>query len=316
MLRPLAANALAQFGVQPASFRLVNFGYNCTYKVVDQSGQAFALRINLSSKKSSSNLRAEVQWLRALTERTDLKVPLPVLTSEGNEFAEIEVPGFSAPVSAVLFRWLDGHTIPDEPTKAQLRAMGAALATMHEFADTWRPTGDAQVQTITDPTQGTPNHIFGGDERVTPELLKLVRASLEKIEAVFARLEKTDKPKPIHADLHSGNALWNRGELSVIDFDDAGMGFELQDLAISIFYMRENTEKEKVFLEGYRRIRELPSFEQRELEALLASRNILLLSDLLVSTNAELIEFLPTYIERTKLRLENYLKTGQYLLVK
>jgi Ser/Thr protein kinase RdoA (MazF antagonist) len=172
------------------------------------------------------------------------------------------------------------------------------------------------VQTISDPMQGTPNHIFGGDERVTPDLLKLVRASLEKIDAVFERLKRSEQPKPIHADLHSGNALWNKGELSVIDFDDAGMGFELQDLAISIFYMRENTEKEKVFLEGYRRIRELPSFEQHELEALLASRNILLLSDLLVTTNAELIEFLPTYIERTKLRLENYLKTGQYLLVK
>jgi Ser/Thr protein kinase RdoA (MazF antagonist) len=316
VLRPLAANALAQFGVQPASFRLVNFGYNCTYKVVDQSGQAFALRINLSSKKSSSNLRAEVQWLRALTEQTDLRVPHPVLTAAGREFAEVNLPGAETPTSAVLFRWLEGHTIPEEPTKAQLGAMGAALATMHEFADTWRPTGEAQVQTISDPMQGTPNHIFGGDERLTPELLKLVHASLEKIDAVFERLKRSEQPKPIHADLHSGNALWNKGELSVIDFDDAGMGFELQDLAISIFYMRENTEKEKVFLEGYRRIRELPSFEQHELEALLASRNILLLSDLLVTTNAELIEFLPTYIERTKLRLENYLKTGQYLLVK
>ncbi len=316
MLRPLAVNALSQFGIQPASFRLINFGYNCTYKVVDQTGQTFALRINLSSKKSASNLRAEVQWLRALTEQTDLRVPHPVLTAPGREFAEVNLPGAEKPTSAVLFRWLEGHTIPDEPTKAQLGAMGAALATMQEFADTWRPTGDAQVQTITDPMQGTPNHIFGGDERVTPELLRLVRASLEKIDAVFERLAKTDQPKPIHADLHAGNALWNKGELSVIDFDDAGLGFELQDLAISIFYMRQNTEKEKVFLEGYRRVRELPTFEQHELEALLASRNILLLSDLLVTTNAEMIEFLPTYIERTKLRLENYLKTGQYLLIK
>jgi Ser/Thr protein kinase RdoA (MazF antagonist) len=312
----LAAEALKQFGVSPASFRLVNFGYNCTYRIVTNDGQLLGLRINLSSKRTPANLRAEVQWLRALNDQTDLRVPQPLLTANGNEFAEVFLPGSDQPVSAVLYRWLPGNTLPDEPTKTQLRAMGAAIAKMHEFAEHWRPTGGAELQVISDPMQGTPNHILNGDARISSDLLNLVTASLQKIDAVFASLRDRAQLKPIHADLHAGNGLWQNGQLSVIDFDDAGMGFELQDLAISIFYMRESTEREKYFLEGYSAVRPLPQFEQHELEALLASRNILLLSDLLITTNAELIEFLPTYMERSKLRLGNYLSTGQYLLLK
>ncbi len=315
-MRPLAADALEQFGVSPESFRLVNFGYNCTYRIVTKDGQLLGLRINLSSKRTPANLRAEVQWLRALNEQTDLRVPQPFLTAAGNEFAEVYLPDSDQPVSAVLYRWLPGNTLPDEPTKTQLRAMGEAIAKMHDFAEHWQPTGEAELQNIADPMQGTPNYILNGDARISSELRDLVSASLQKIEAVFASLRERAQLKPIHADLHAGNGLWLDGLLSVIDFDDSGLGFELQDLAISIFYMRENTKREKYFLEGYAAIRPLPVFEQHELEALLASRNILLLSDLMITTNAEMIEFLPTYLERTKLRLGNYLSTGQYLLIK
>ena len=316
MLRPLAAEALDQFGITPKSFRLINFGYNCTYRIVDADGQLLGLRINLSSKRTAQNLRAEVQWLKALNERTSLRVPHPLLTVSGNEFAEVTLPGDERKVSAVLYRWLDGHTLPDSPTKAQLRAMGEAMARMHDFADSWRPAGDAELQLITDPLQGTPNHVLSGDPRVPADLLDLVQRSLRNIESVFARLQAEESAKPIHADLHAGNALWRDGKLSIIDFDDAGLGFELQDLAIAIFYMRESTDREQHFLAGYESVRAIPRFEPQELEALLAARNILLLSDLLVTSNAELADFVPTYLERTKLRLTNYLEAGTYLLIK
>lgn len=316
MLRPLAARALDQFGISPKSFRLVNFGYNCTYRIVTEDGQLLGLRINLSSKRTAQNLRAEVQWLKALNERTSLRVPHPLLTASGNEFAEVTLPGDERKVSALLYRWLDGNTLPDSPTKNQLRAMGEAMARMHDFADSWRPAGDAELQLITDPLQGTPNHVISGDPRVSTELLDLVQRSLRNIELVFARLHAEETAKPIHADLHSGNALWRDGQLSIIDFDDSGLGFELQDLAIAIFYMRERTDREQHLLAGYESVRAVPRFEPREIEALLAARNILLLSDVLVSSNAELVEFVPTYLERTKLRLAHYLESGTYLLIK
>jgi hypothetical protein len=48
----------------------------------------------------------------------------------------------------------------------------------------------------------------------------------------------------------------------------------------------------------------------------MASRQLLLLNDLLDANTAEEISFIPEYIEITKLRLDNYLRTGRFELIK
>ncbi|MET0885113.1 MAG: phosphotransferase, partial [Mycetocola sp.] len=64
----------------------------------------------------------------------------------------------------------------------------------------------------------------------------------------------------IHADLHLGNALFQCGEVKLIDFDDCGTGPRLYELAVAVWELRERPDH-AVFrdqlLAGYRTHREV-----------------------------------------------------------
>ncbi|MFM7860389.1 MAG: hypothetical protein ACKO8C_03135 [Candidatus Nanopelagicaceae bacterium] len=98
--------------------------------------------------------------------------------------------------------------------------------------------------------------------------------------------------------------------------DDLGIGYEMQDLAITFFYLRDMPGKEEVVLEGYKSVCEPPKVKSHQLEALLLSRQLLLLNDLLDVTTAEEIASTPEYIEITRLRIKNFLDTGRFELIR
>ncbi len=94
------------------------------------------------------------------------------------------------------------------------------------------------------------------------------------------------------------------------------MGFEVQDLTVTNFYLRYESGRDILVLAGYESIKPLPKYEAEHFEAIMASRQLLLLNDLLDANTAEEISFIPEYIEITKLRLDNYLRTGRFELIK
>ena len=59
----------------------------------------------------------------------------------------------------------------------------------------------------------------------------------------------------IHADLHLGNALFHRGGVKLIDFDDSGTGPRLYELAVALWELRDGPDYpayRDALLEGYR----------------------------------------------------------------
>ena len=65
-IRRTAFAALADYPLEVARLRLLNHGFNTTYRVDTTDGRRFALRINVNSRRSPQNLAAEVAWLTAL----------------------------------------------------------------------------------------------------------------------------------------------------------------------------------------------------------------------------------------------------------
>lgn len=118
--------------------------------------------------------------------------------------------------------------------------------------------------------------------------------------------------QPLHADLHIWNLRWYRGRLAVLDFDDSGIGVPVQDLAIAAYYLRDNAEQEAALLEGYQEMRPLPDFTTDQYEAMVASRNLVLLNDVITTSNAEFIEMLPRYVPNTLTKLRAYMETGVF----
>ena len=116
----------------------------------------------------------------------------------------------------------------------------------------------------------------------------------------------------LHADLHVWNLKWYRGRLAGFDFDDCGIGVPAQDLAISAYYLRDDTEQEAALLEGYAQVQPLPAFTNPQFEAQVAGRNLVLLNDVIVSINAEYRAMMPRYVANTVTKLRHYLDTGEF----
>ena len=76
------------------------------------------------------------------------------------------------------------------------------------------------------------------------------------------RLRRYGEPRRtfsmIHADLHLANLLAHDGQLSVIDFDDAGLGWHQYDIAVAMFHSRDTSDfraARQAFLHSYRAVR-------------------------------------------------------------
>lgn len=80
----------------------------------------------------------------------------------------------------------------------------------------------------------------------------------------------------IHADLHLGNALFWRGEVRVIDFDDCGFGYWLYDIAVALWELRYRNDYEdfrSALIDGYTQYRPLPG-DLARLDDFIATREV------------------------------------------
>jgi Ser/Thr protein kinase RdoA (MazF antagonist) len=81
----------------------------------------------------------------------------------------------------------------------------------------------------------------------------------------------------IHADLHLGNALFWRGGVRVIDFDDCGFGYLLYDIAVALWELRYRNDYEdfrSALVGGYTQHRPLPPGGLAHLDDFIATREV------------------------------------------
>ena len=290
LVQELVPGILRQYGIEPKSIENVNHAFNSSFKITDSQGQDLALRINLASHKSGDEVLAEMQWLEALSQDGSVHAPEPLRTTNGELVISTHFDPLNTETTAVLFKWIEGEEVGDEPTNEQIFELGENMARLQVFAKDLKLTGTAFLPKI--------NSLRG----------------LKLSDAVYTRLSKNQELLPIHADLHMGNVIQNNGKLAIIDFDDAGLGLPVQDLVISNYYMREDREKEKHLKAGYSSVLELPKVSDEDYEVLLLGRLIVLINAVLDMTSAEIIEFLPTFLTRAQKRFDHFYATGEFSL--
>jgi len=152
----------------------------------------------------------------------------------------------------------------------------------------------------------------GSVQETLEHLEELVRTLHVEPYAVVPDVEDVLPGAGFHADLHAGNLKWWRRRLAVFDFDDAGIGVPAQDLAIAAYYLRPAQDLEQAMLAGYAELRSLPDVTPAEFEAVVASRNLVLLNDVIATEHAEFRAILPNYVANTAVKLRAYLETGVY----
>jgi len=305
-LEVFSLQILSKYPIDVKSTVSINYEYNATLKVETTDGQLFALRINTNSPRTPENLRAEIAFVRFLAEDGRVKVPHPIKNYEGNFYTSIlhEVSGRM--FHCVLYSWILGEELEDEPTDEQLSALGIAMATMHVAAQGFKLPEGSSLPTFDDPLWWTEDFLLSEKSVLDAEAKDLISAALSAIKSGVAKFYASETPILIHADMHGGNVLWYENSLSVIDFDDCGFGFPLQDLATALYYL-DTPEQDAALRRGYESIAPVPECSEKEMKMLFLQRRIVLLNYLYETSNLEHRSMIPEYQEETLRRIKNFL---------
>ena len=287
----------------------INHEDNSTFAVRCADGTRFALRINVNSPRSAANALAELQFINHLRVNTDLNFASPIANKSGDFFTEVANDAIGKPLLSVLFSWLEGEELGDEPTEEQNFALGAAMAKMHDAAAGFELSEGAELPNLRDVLWLTDNLLTTEVSKLSAEDKSLVQSALNKIDGVVEGLFERDSVRLIHADMHGWNLMWHDGALSVFDFDDCGIGLPIQDLYTALYYL-DTAEQDAALKAGYASVRPIPEHTEFEAKALLLQRRIILLNYLFETSTPEHREILPKYTVETMRRINEFLENS------
>jgi len=305
-LTVFAHEILKKYGITDAEVESINFEFNATFSVSTQSGQKYALRLNINSTRTVSNIQAETQWVRDLARIPLINVPTPIASLDDQYLVSAHHADSGQTIYGVMYSWLEGEEIGDDPTLNQLHTVGRAMALLHENSANFTLTDGAELPIFNDFFWGTEDFLFSSQSKVPPRDRELLKKAHDLIMKYIDELYATSAVHIIHADLHGWNLMWHEGQLSIFDFDDCGYGVEAQDIAVALYYL-DTPEQDAALLDGYKSIRPLPLYSEKAMKALLLQRRLLLLNYLYETKNAEHKEMLPAYLEKTIERVSTFL---------
>lgn len=305
-LTTFAAELLKSYGIYEAKISCINFEFNATFLVETQSGIKYALRININSTRTIENMRGEIEWVRHLNRTSGIHTPTPIATVADEYIVSALHADSGQEMYGVMYSWLDGEELGDEPTLSQLHEVGRAIAILHQESVDFALSADAALPTFNDFFWGTDDYLFSDKSKVSEGERSLLKEAHDHIMSFTRELYANSPVHIIHADLHGWNLMWNEDRLSIFDFDDCGFGLEAQDLAVALYYL-DTPEQDEALLDGYKSIKPLPDYTKLAMKALLLQRRLLLLNYLFETKNQEHREMLPAYLEKSLERVSTFL---------
>ncbi|SDM68417.1 phosphotransferase enzyme family protein [Allokutzneria albata] len=289
--RRVALRALSAYPLADPTLRFVALGENTTFQVRARtdSGEAerFLLRVHRPMRHgrfidSTAAISSELRWLTALREQTDLVVPQPVPTRDGELITTTSAP--DVPLTCSVLRWMEGRRYSSSPRPVYLRRLGGALARVHNHADTWPlPGGFVRIRWDWETFFGDTMQYGGINAAQVWDLLPDdLRRAFDQIAAAarhtMARLdERPGAVGLIHADLHLDNALFAGDVVKLIDFDDCGIGYRLYDVAVALWELRHRDDyaaMRTALIGGYTAHRPLPEDDLGDLDLFIAVREV------------------------------------------
>ncbi len=303
----LAHAVLLEYPFMVQSIDLINFEFNATYKVLTRENEIFALRINVNSDRNYENLLGEIAFVSHLNEKGVVNLPKPVKTNNGQLAQTIYSPLLERQLGVVLYTWLEGEELGDDPSEDSLRKLGAAMAAMHQATRGFILPEGAKLPFLRDFLWETADIIFSIDSPLSGQEKELISEAKSKIEKIIEDLYSKGEAIVIHADLHGGNVFSHGDEVFIFDFDDSGIGLPIQDLATALYYL-DTPEQDAVMLDGYRSVCEIPEHSEYQLQGLLLQRRIILLNYLFETSNQEHRAMAPEYLVETLRRVRGFLE--------
>jgi Ser/Thr protein kinase RdoA (MazF antagonist) len=287
LLQHLADLIAARWPLEPASVHPIKVRENAVYAVKLQDGVKVVLRVHRCGYHSDAALNSERSWMLALAEH-GIEVPRHVLSTAGQSFELLHIEGFEGERQVDVFEWIQGEQLGsvEQGVNAAASDLGAIYedigrlaARLHNHSTHWTaPVGfqrhawDAEGLAGEQPFWGR----FWDLEALSAPQRKLFSRLRETLWRDLNEFGKEpDRYGMIHADLVPENILVDGSKLQVIDFDDAGFGWHLFELATSLYFIRRDAvyeEARDALISGYRQTRPLSDDHLRRLPMFLAAR--------------------------------------------
>ena len=251
-LEALAGAALHHWDGGWSTPKLIKHRENAVFSVTDATGRRAVLRVHRHAYHSDQALEAELEWMRAL-HQDGVTVPAVIPSRDGATFVHVAHPLVPEQRQVDILGWVPGApvgSIEDMPVDdvdglaRTYRGIGAVAARIHDFSSSWvlperfeRHAWDEAGLLGPDPFWGR----FWELPALTAAQVDLLARARAYAEVRLREIGTgPDVYSLIHADLVPENVFADGEKLALIDFDDAGFGWHMFELATALFFLLDH----------------------------------------------------------------------------
>jgi Ser/Thr protein kinase RdoA (MazF antagonist) len=243
--------------------KLLQLSENITYLVehTDTECGRAVLRLCRPGYHTEAELAAEAAWMRqihtdALTGHLVIRQVIP--GDDGN-FLYAAADDDGSDYFGMMFTYLSGKPLEELPLEKQsvwFERLGEITALLHRQARAWEGTLNLPRFHWDYETMIGEQAVWGDWRKMTGVSDIIYRADRNIRDRLQSYGQTKENYGLIHGDLRGANLLTEGEDLKIIDFDDCGYGWFVQDLAASFSFLeteRQVPDLIRAWLRGYRK---------------------------------------------------------------
>jgi len=286
-----AIAVLSDWSLEGSEISLIKERENAVFEIITSCRTRYALRIHRANYHSDKALLSELLWMAAVQE-TEINVPQVIPTLDKRLFSHVEINNDIRQVD--LFEWVEGEQLGsvEEGLGENLAhindvftKIGETAGLLHNQSSQWqqpsdfeRLAWDANGLIGEQPNWGC---FWKLDSLTEQQKALLARVTVKAKRALTEFGREPQRFSMIHADFSPENILVNGNKIQLIDFDDAGMGWHLFEIATALYSFQSDPHYDiakSALLRGYRNVRSLSEQDIKQLPLFMALRGITYLS--------------------------------------
>ena len=285
-LHDLARHALQHWDGEFAEIELVKFRENAVFSARRDDGQRVALRIHRSGYHCAAALRSELLWMDALA-GAGITVPQIIRAQDQSHLIEVTHQAIGESRHIDMLAWLPGATAGTSENGVQAETeinflfneAGALAARIHLHSAQWQQPDEFVRHAWDEDGLIGANPFWGRFWELEPlsaeqrDLLQEARRAARRDLRQYGR--HLGNFGMIHADLVPENLLIEGPRLRLIDFDDAGFGWHMFELATALYFCLDDPRYEQIkaaLLDGYHAVKPLTAADRQTLALFLMLR--------------------------------------------
>ncbi|WP_226294073.1 phosphotransferase enzyme family protein [Aquimarina algicola] len=280
-LDQLARLALHQY---ERTFSSINFFAKETstiYKVVDSHQQEYALKIYEEASSNEDDNQIEILILDAIKEKGTIQAPEIITNRLGEKLTYYQDAVFTNPRRISVTKWLKGEDLNDNESELAFINLGKLMGELHlilkniKLPEGITPKKWDKVLYFRDEE---PNYKKKkNSKKVDEEFIDVIEHAIPILDTELKRIYIQEPPQLLHGDINPWNIKLEKEKLSILDFEDAIYGPRIHELAIMLYYYKEDKRfsyklvKDRV-LEGYLQVNPIKEYKDSDIEILMLAR--------------------------------------------